>query len=84
MDSGKQGCALAMRYEVERSNEKTAPQGITSAVFLDSLLWITLNLMVLYPQVVRTLSPIHAIEKPLLKLLITSRNPQDPQVKMDQ
>ena len=84
MDSGKQGCAVAMQYEVERSNEKTAPRGITGAVFLDSLLWITLKLMVLCPQVVRTLSPIHDIEKPHLRRLTTSHNPQDPQVKMDQ
>ena len=43
MGSGKLGCAPDMVYEVVRLNEKTAPQGITSAVSLGSPLWIILK-----------------------------------------
>ena len=54
MGSGKLGCAPDMVYGVVRLNEKTAPQGITSAVFLGSPLWIILKQTGSYP--VRTVN----------------------------
>lgn len=84
MDNGKQGCVLDMQYEGAKLNEEAAAQVITSAVFLGSLLKTTLNLMVLYPRMVRTLNSIHATGRPPLKLLTVSHNPQDLQVKMGQ
>ena len=84
MDSGKQGCDLAMQYGGVRLSKKAAEQVITSAVFLDNLLRTTLNLMVLYPRVVRTVNSIHVTGRPPLKRLTTSHNPRDLQVKVDQ
>lgn len=91
MDSGKQECVLGMLYEVARLNGKAPPQGITSVVFLDSQLWITLNLMVFYLIVVRTVVELfHATERLPHRLLTPSHNLQDHQViqrmrvKMDQ
>ena len=84
MASGKQECALDTVYEVARLNEKAAPEGITIVVFLDSPLWITLNLMVLYLIVIRTVNLFHVTGRLPLKHPMPIHNLQDPQVKMDQ
>lgn len=77
MDSGKQECALGMLYEVVKLNEKVVPRGITSVASLDKQLWITLNLMVYFLIVVRTLELFHRTKRPPHRLLISSPHLQD-------
>lgn len=77
MDSGKQECAPDMLYEVVKLNEKAVPQGITSVVFLDKRQWITLNLMVCYLIVVRTIELLHRTRRPPHRRLISSHHLQD-------